>query len=775
MQHPTEDATDNRSSQLSWQQREEAADNHLAIVPVPNTTEPTRQQSGPPWSQAVSEPRRLKWLPQGKPSNSTEAPLSQGVTLPLADIVSVTCAQKKTFSHKQGKAQSQVDKLLGAIAGAKRPTAIAVDMQKPTTTAVKKQRIREASSHETTKDSTNDHDIKLPQYRWMKQHAKTITVQQQINTFSRLRPPVLGPHDSKERQFRIADQLWSKLFHLVPGTTSRTAALLAASDPEKGKDVLRRMLRTRNARGLASHARNVLAFHAWHLSRWPHLGWLPPDDSPGNRDLYTAILIDFLEDIMDADVSPGVPKAKLGSLDVAIRMCRPQHPWPTDETLVKSLTQNYFREGKHKKRETRLYTAEEIRSIERALLHRPGNRVGSAETIKTPDLTPLERIVLATELRKLYARLRQDDATWGKISDWKLIRTTTTDGTNLVHWHGVASKAKGTEMRANWVHEVMPWIAPTRGLLPDEHDWYNGLTADLQEIGMRPTDDYLLPSPQAVRAGRRPPGATDHLDWINLLRRTLVRIGFAPQQAATVCGHTAKRTMLTWLNASSLVRSDQDQQVLGYHRSKGPGTVARRYTLHEQAGPVRTIDSLCLAIREGRFNPDRPVGTEWDRSSVVLELTWQQSRPPPVVPPLAVTAQTWDSDDEAPPDRNPHLDSDEEAACLLQVKTNGTRSKRQTSVKGYVFTRHDFPKSRKYNIAVIYSEVPTHIIGCKNKERRASVMHDNIRLHVLCDYAVREPEFAERSNIPEQLGQTLCNVCRSRRRRWRIYLAQSPA
>ena len=114
----------------------------------------------------------------------------------------------------------------------------------------------------------------------------------------------------------------------------------------------------------------------------------------------------------------------------------------------------------------------------------------------------------------------------------------------------------------------------------------------MHALGMRQEDDYLLPSPAAVRAGRRPPGATDHMEWITHLRRTLVRIGFEPDQAATISGHTAKRTMLTLMNSSGLVRTDQDQQAAGYHRAKGPGSVSRKYTFSEKAGPVRTIDAL---------------------------------------------------------------------------------------------------------------------------------------------------------------------------------------
>ena len=143
----------------------------------------------------------------------------------------------------------------------------------------------------------------------------------------------------KEKMFIVADQLWSRIFHLIPGTTSRTAALIAVHHPEKGREVLRKMLRTRNPKGLATHARSILAYHDWHLSRWPKLPWLPVDNKQSTKDLYCAVLVDFLEDIMDADVSPGVPRSRLSSLKLAVKLCRPDNPWPLEETVVTTLTQ----------------------------------------------------------------------------------------------------------------------------------------------------------------------------------------------------------------------------------------------------------------------------------------------------------------------------------------------------------------------------------------------------------------------------------------------------
>ena len=569
----------------------------------------------------------------------------------------------------------------------------------------------------------------------------------------------------------MADQLWSRLFQLIPGTTSRTAAILASHNPEKGKEALRKVLRTRNPKGLATHARCVLAFHAWHHLRWPNLDWLPPDGSEDTTAVYAAILVDYLEDLMDADVGPGVPRNRLASLSLALKICNPSHGWPTKETIVVNLTVAYFREGRHKKRDVRLYRASEIILVEQALAH-PPNKTGTG-----PVIGPLERLVLATELRKLYGRLRQDDATWGFASTWNLIVKPGNRVEPTTHWRGVATKAKGTEMRANWIKEEMPWIVPTRGLSPQPASWHARVTDDMHEVGMRGEDEYLLPSPPAVRAGRRPPGAADHLEWINLLRRTLVKIGFAPEQAATVSGHTAKRTMLTWLNASGYIKSDQEQQAAGYHRAKGPGSVSRKYTFHEQSGPVRAIEEMCQAIRDGRFHPDRPEGSEWDVGADPVVQNWDLPRTPGAPQTSPATGQdiVWDSDDEAPPDRNPMLEDDTGAADLLDAPTVKRKREQQELFKGFIYTLERNPnakrKKKRYHIAVNYSKVPEQIVGCKRQEGRASIVHEDQALHVLCDTQLTSPMYAAHSRELQQQGQIVCSVCRSRRNRWRSYVA----
>ena len=174
-------------------------------------------------------------------------------------------------------------------------------------------------------------------------------------------------------------------------------------------------------------------------------------------------------------------------------------------------------------------------------------------------------------------------------------------------------------MRAGKIKEHMPWMLVTRGISMSQKAWHKRVVEDMQMLGMRATDECLVPSPAAVTAGRMPPGATEPMERISHLRRTLVQAGFAAEQAATVSGHTAKRTMLTWLNASGLLDSEADQDVAGDHRSQGATGTARRYTLQEMAKPMRAIEQMCVAIANKTYNPDRPTGLEWDSIEITVE------------------------------------------------------------------------------------------------------------------------------------------------------------
>ena len=172
------------------------------------------------------------------------------------------------------------------------------------------------------------------------------------------------------------------------------------------------------------------------------------------------------------------------------------------------------------------------------------------------------------------------------------------------------------------------------------------------------------------------------------------------------------------------------------------------------------------------FHPDRPVGSEWDTTSLIAPSPPVQRTPGKPQDQATQDQAAWSSDDEAPPDRNPMMDHDERAADLSDAP-NKTRRKQQHAHAGNIYGSviSDKAKSKRFHVAVVYDEVPEHIVGSKDKTRRTAVQVSQQELHVLCDTRVVTAHHTRTTRIPVQLGFTLCNICRSRRRRWREHTA----
>ena len=130
---------------------------------------------------------------------------------------------------------------------------------------------------------------------------------------------------------------------------------------------------------------------------------------------------------MDAGVAPKVPEARLASIRKLNAICDPPVPWPADHAIVRDMAKVYFAGQAHTLRPTRKYTVQETQDL---------------ETVCTRLPDPLDRYVIVTELRKLYGALRNDDAIWGTVADWKW----QAQGSKGI-WQGVSLRTKATEMR----------------------------------------------------------------------------------------------------------------------------------------------------------------------------------------------------------------------------------------------------------------------------------------------------------------------------------------
>ena len=67
----------------------------------------------------------------------------------------------------------------------------------------------------------------------MKQPKPLSTDEERYAAMQRLRAPVLGSKYVKERDVATADFFWSKVFQAIPGSATRTAAILGATCPEQ--------------------------------------------------------------------------------------------------------------------------------------------------------------------------------------------------------------------------------------------------------------------------------------------------------------------------------------------------------------------------------------------------------------------------------------------------------------------------------------------------------------------------------------------------------------
>ena len=97
-------------------------------------------------------------------------------------------------------------------------------------------------------------------------------------------------------------------------------------------------------------------------------------------------------------------------------------------TTVDNWPAAHWREAPIDTRQPYVYTVEQVRLMERA-----ATRLGTA----------MDRVVIRTELRKLFGALRNDDAVWDRPGEWH-----TEGGFEVGCMYGTAYKTKATECTA---------------------------------------------------------------------------------------------------------------------------------------------------------------------------------------------------------------------------------------------------------------------------------------------------------------------------------------
>ena len=412
-----------------------------------------------------------------------------------------------------------------------------------------------------------------------------------------------------------AARAWANLLARVGG---KTRALLKRLGPKIAPQHLAMIMRRWSHRTVTLHAKHAVQFlQWWELEHGP---W----DSERKEEVLVDDIIRYIHYLVDNGCKATVPTARVASLGFLNRLAGLVPPLPLTDISVTTLTASHRREGRRQERATVVYTVDEVRQIEQELARRDSRR-----------LAPMHRVVLCTELRKLFAALRNDDACWDRPDTWRF------EGGPDGFWYGQSYKTKATEQTATRVRGGMPWAAPMRGISDPKVDWCASALADLRACGVEAEAQYALPSPANVQLGVRPPGAAAGHEWQTALTGALAALNLQPHRTRRITLHSAKRTVLTWAGCAGGF-SDRELEILGHHRSAGVGRTVRAYNVQELSASVAKWRRLLDEIASGRFNPDKPPGLQWDTDAYAR---WQSSstscgacaavrpRPPPGPPP----------------------------------------------------------------------------------------------------------------------------------------------
>jgi len=90
----------------------------------------------------------------------------------------------------------------------------------------------------------------------------------------------------------------------------------------------------------------------------------------------------------------------------------------------------------------------------------------------------------------------------------------------------------------------------------------------------------------------------------------------------SVSSQGLKATCLSWCMKYAV--SNSDQTLLGYH-SKGNSGSALSYGRDALAGPLRTLEGVLKAVRDGRFKPDAAPGQDGGSHQ---QTSWHSRQPP---------------------------------------------------------------------------------------------------------------------------------------------------
>ena len=196
--------------------------------------------------------------------------------------------------------------------------------------------------------------------------------------------------------------------------------------------------------------------------------------------------------------------------------------------------------------------------------------------------------------------------------------------------------ATKTSNRDRKISRILPAVAHARGL--DGRNWARAWLAVRREHGLDSGRHrkVLTPAWDSER-GRWTRRRLENDELACWMVAFLTRRGFDKGALENLGTHSCKATMLSWCAKAYVKRSAR--RLLGYHVEVGDRSMLE-YSRDAQAGPLRELEMVLDAIREGRFLPDATRSGRWIQGhrSEAPGTPPAEARPPTPSPPRSAVA-----------------------------------------------------------------------------------------------------------------------------------------
>ena len=151
--------------------------------------------------------------------------------------------------------------------------------------------------------------------------------------------------------------------------------------------------------------------------------------------------------------------------------------------------------------------------------------------------------------------------------------------------------------------EKKSMLLPVTGILDglSINKWFDTWSEKREQTGLKTFSTEVPVMPGVLINGKwdkAPISTTQGSKW---LRELLLLAGSTPEQVKGISTHSLKATTLSWASKYGLPL--QDRTLLGYHVIEGASSTLH-YSRDALSGPLRSLQKVMQAIRDGEFIPD---------------------------------------------------------------------------------------------------------------------------------------------------------------------------